>query len=889
MENFKTIERKALKLIATIALLVCAGLSAILLLTGCDNIKALLPSDDDGVSSSPRSIYTISFDANGGVLDDVYKLQTAPDGTLEAFPKPPTYEGKDFYCWTLRKDNLDTRLSLLYTYSSDVTVYACYTDKNDGSGDDKEDGNKEPDNPPATMQVLITFDANGGTVSGVESVTRKTDENGKLEDLPAEPVNENKIFNGWYLTVDANEGDKVLPGRTFLVDTTVYATWRDKIEYTITFDSNGGYIVGSDNNSGIERIKTNEYGKLPYVPDVELDGWIFLGWYENAEEPYGRSYSLSSVFTKDITVYARLKQEIFQITFDENGGVLTDDAVIETGTDGRLPRVPSDPVHADTSLFFKGWGLTPNANIVFHDLAMHVFHSNSTVYAIWTDEDPDPNPDGSGESGEPDETFTLSFDYNYEPYGSNQVDEYTFPKGKVLVRFPELTREGYEHIGWMISPNDNNLVNIGLDGYTVTRDAQFYAKWVEIQSSEQPSETVTNILSGLALDGRVYDGNSQYLSDREQLISDFKHSLGINSTGLGVAALDNYYRRYLVSAAEFNLGESLLDESSNESIGVTKGPNDVKFGFLFDLPETRAAFSSSIGVPGFDNILQLYYMAFDLVPVNENINLDDYDVELELTWGKGTSDVVMEYSTIYKDGQARIYGQLIFTYSAMLNRQLAAFVKVSAKNPSTFDVVFSVLDPELSLCSYDTYVREKIITYYDNEIFYHYILNVPYVFVNAAFSSRYSLFVESSWFGMFTIRKDINASVLGATVVVQVTVGDEISGVPVGSSYMPLSAVKFVSSSGTPLPVSAGFSNEYSCGDITLDYFYPISFDFVVTSCVDTGGYYIAWDCGGGMSVSKIILVSSNYGPQTFDVAGKEYIDLSKQCLGYCEIIFVLA
>ena len=198
----------------------------------------------------------MTFDGNGGVLDDVYKLQTMPDGTLEFFPNEPVHSDPSltFYCWTLRRDDPDTRLSLLYAYSGDTTVYALWRNEDE-----------EPTDPPSErIQCLITFDANGGTVNGVDSVTRRTDENGKLEDIPTEPVKQGQIFNGWYLTPDADPADKVLPGRIFHVDTTVYATWRDKVEYYVTFDANGGTVNGRDKIM----LRTDENG---FIPDFPVD------------------------------------------------------------------------------------------------------------------------------------------------------------------------------------------------------------------------------------------------------------------------------------------------------------------------------------------------------------------------------------------------------------------------------------------------------------------------------------------------------------------------------------------------------------------------------------------------------------------------------------------
>lgn len=871
MQNNKTTERKAFRLLTVIALLVCAGLSAILL-TGCDNIKKLISGGSTTEQTPPRGIYTVTFDGNGGVLDDVYKLQTTPDGTLEAFPTAPTYDGKEFYCWTLRRDNLETRLSLLYAYSSDTTVYAYWTNKNgDGDTDD-------PNTPPLErMQCLITFDANGGTVNGVNSVTRRTDETGKLEDIPTEPVKQGQIFNGWYLTPDADSADKVLPGRIFNVDTTVYATWRDKIEYTVTFDANGGTVNGKD----LVVLKTDEDGFIPDFPVHEREGYAFRGWYENFEEPYGKQYYSS--FTEDTTVYAKWQQEVFVITFDANGGDLTGEDVMETGTDGRLEAFPTDPTNSDDSLYFIGWGLRSDAEGGIP--LTYVFHSDTTLYAVWTDDPPD-GP-SSGVPSEPAETFTLSFYRNYS-LDDQTVDNYTFPKGKVLVRFPELVRDGYEHAGWMISSDDANIVTIGLEGYTVTRDASFYAKWEEKQTIE-PSEPVRNSLSGLDLEGRVYEGNGDYIQRRERELTEAKNQLNLSRDPLGENRIAYFQEHYIVQGGyEFNAGQSLQDEDGQDCDRYPRAPEIGKYGFLFDYPTTKAAFTYGFGNMDYNFRTQLSAVSFSITPADDRINLDDYEITLETTASKGwDSGVAMEYFIRYdSDGKAYIDGVLTFTYTAMATKNLAAFVKVTAKNPALpCKLSFQIEEfGEWFTVSEDLAVRERFIKYEDGYVNFFYELHMPYVFMGASTSPSSSIDVSPVCQDLFRIRYSVNPDFTDGHIVVDLELPDEISTVTAEYMSSVLPSVSFMASGGVPVPVKVDLKS----GAITLDYFFPTAFEFNVVFNQSTGGYYVSWHCGGGMDVAKIIFVSPQNGPMTYDVSGKEYIDLlQREAFG--DIVFVLA
>lgn len=82
----------------------------------------------------------------------------------------------------------------------------------------------------------ITFDANGGKLTGDSAMSTGTD--GKLLSLPANPTRDgNYTFNGWY--TEAEDGTQVNTSYVFGADTTVYAQW------TYTGSSGSG-----NNNSG---------------------------------------------------------------------------------------------------------------------------------------------------------------------------------------------------------------------------------------------------------------------------------------------------------------------------------------------------------------------------------------------------------------------------------------------------------------------------------------------------------------------------------------------------------------------------------------------------------------------------------------------------------------
>ena len=68
----------------------------------------------------------------------------------------------------------------------------------------------------------VTFDLNGG--EGAAPAARETDEDGRLESLPDDPVRTGHSFTGWFTAKE--NGQKVTTAYQFTADATVYAVWQ---------------------------------------------------------------------------------------------------------------------------------------------------------------------------------------------------------------------------------------------------------------------------------------------------------------------------------------------------------------------------------------------------------------------------------------------------------------------------------------------------------------------------------------------------------------------------------------------------------------------------------------------------------------------------------------
>ena len=246
--------------------------------------------------------YTISFYLNDGVNTGVYSTITTTDSygyhVLASLPVQPTRDGYDFAGWFTETSG-GTKIELLITnFYGDCPVYAQWTSQQ----------------VPVTGYT-VTFDANGGTLTGDATMT--TDANGNLGSLPSAPSWEGYTFTGWFDA--AIGGNEVTTGTSFTANTTVYAQWTRNgdtptpgASYTITFDPNGGTLA-----EGVVNTRTTGTdGKLAGVVSAPvMDGYTFVGWFTATNG--GEQVTTSYVFTADATVYAQWTQNTTPVDPDD--------------------------------------------------------------------------------------------------------------------------------------------------------------------------------------------------------------------------------------------------------------------------------------------------------------------------------------------------------------------------------------------------------------------------------------------------------------------------------------------------------------------------------------------------------------------------------------------
>ena len=129
--------------------------------------------------------------------------------------------------------------------------------------------------------IMVTFDSAGGTQ--IETLEIKK---GEIALKPVDPIKDGYQFLGWYL-------DETLFDFSTKVkeDINLVAKWQI-ITYTVTFESNGGSSVLSQN------VNANGLVQKPVNP-IKV-GYDFIGWYLNDEK-----FDFNNKINSNLTLYAK--------------------------------------------------------------------------------------------------------------------------------------------------------------------------------------------------------------------------------------------------------------------------------------------------------------------------------------------------------------------------------------------------------------------------------------------------------------------------------------------------------------------------------------------------------------------------------------------------------
>ena len=194
-------KKKLLAIVAVIvALAMCFGV-----------VTACAPDDPE-----PET-YTVTFNANGGELSGNATVEVEEGEKITGAPTA-SKDGYTFDGWFDAATGGDEIDLSTYTVTKDVTLYAQYTE-------DEEPG-PGPGPQPEPETYTVTFDANGGTLSG--NATVEVEEGKTIAGAPT-AGKDGYTFDGWFDV--ATGGNKIdLSTYTVTKDVTLYAQYTEDKE-----------------------------------------------------------------------------------------------------------------------------------------------------------------------------------------------------------------------------------------------------------------------------------------------------------------------------------------------------------------------------------------------------------------------------------------------------------------------------------------------------------------------------------------------------------------------------------------------------------------------------------------------------------------------------------
>ena len=138
----------------------------------------------------------------------------------------------------------------------------------------------------------ITMDANGGTMSGKTTDSKKV-AYGSRTSLPT-PERTGYNFVGWF---DEKNVQYISNDTPITKNVALKAKWERRI-HTVRFDPNGGSLP-----AGVSGTVTVVYNETVNMPVAKKQSYIFDGWYDANDQKYTNSTKITS----DITLYAKWK------------------------------------------------------------------------------------------------------------------------------------------------------------------------------------------------------------------------------------------------------------------------------------------------------------------------------------------------------------------------------------------------------------------------------------------------------------------------------------------------------------------------------------------------------------------------------------------------------
>ncbi len=311
-----------------------------------------------------------------------------------------------------------------YKNTSDITLYAFWT----------------------VRDYVISFNNNGGTITTDDYATSY--HYGTEVTLPA-IKKDGCTFGGWFANVNCTGTAVTKIASSEYGDKTFYAKW-NPITYGITLHENGGTII----TGNVANYTFGVGAVLPSYSNMERDGHMFAGWYDN-ELCEGDAVSMVSVAEfGNKEFWAKWEENGYFVTLHTNGGTINSGNVVLYKY-GRRTELPSNVTK--TGYDFAGWYDNASCEGAAVTEIKAADLGDKQFWARWKEKD-----------------YPITFHTNGGTINNVVVDSYTYTVGVVLPA--DVTQRGYLFRGWY--DNEQRTGNpVTLISTTEFGEREFWADW----------------------------------------------------------------------------------------------------------------------------------------------------------------------------------------------------------------------------------------------------------------------------------------------------------------------------------------------------------------------------------------------------------------------------
>ena len=261
-------------------------------------------------------------------------------------------------------------------------------------------------------------------------------------------------FTGWFTSLVGGQQISSNTTVSIVSPQTIYPRFSAK-EFTLSFSLDGGTLTGPQT---ITIAYDQNYNNLP---TPTKDGYQFDGWHTLANN--GTEVSSDSIFVllENQTLFAYWTPEPYAITFDKNDPLATEPTLNQVVTDiidvtfneqyGELPLV------SKLGYNFNGWYSAPIGGQKITSSSVNNIVGPHSLFAQFTPL-----------------SFNVTYNQDFAGSPSNVVVVNTYDS--TYLGMPDVTRTGYDFVGWFTSSSDGVQVNV-TDTVKILEDTTYFARW----------------------------------------------------------------------------------------------------------------------------------------------------------------------------------------------------------------------------------------------------------------------------------------------------------------------------------------------------------------------------------------------------------------------------